>query len=385
MKSVYVVSDNIITSLGFSTEKNLEHIGQGVVGIKSIDDTTLSFTPFFASQINNEQLNIKFEKINHHKHFTRLEKLIILSISDAISKINIDIKNDKTIFIFSTTKGNIDILSSKSVSKFDEQRLNLWAVAKLVQIFFKFANTPIIVSNACISGVLAIIIGSRLIRSGQYENVVVTGADILSKFVISGFHSLQALSSGVCRPFDKLRDGLNLGEGCGTIVMTSNENAVQTTNPIIIENGFSSNDANHISGPSQTGDGLFMVIKQILNKPLSASVSNIDYISAHGTATLYNDEMESIALTRANLGHVPVNSFKGYWGHTLGAAGVIESIAGIYSLSHNNLFQSAGYMSNGVSNKINIIEHTENKKINTCLKIASGFGGCNAGVLFYKL
>ncbi|MFA5770830.1 MAG: beta-ketoacyl synthase N-terminal-like domain-containing protein [Patescibacteria group bacterium] len=384
MKQVYIASDNIITSLGFSTKENCAQIKEGVVGLKIIDDITLSPVPFYASQINSEKLDARFEKIEHPEHYTRFEKLAILSISDALSKTNIDVTSDKTIFILSTTKGNIDILSNNGLSKFGERRLYLWEIAKLLQWFFTSPNTPNVVSNACVSGVLAIIIGSRLIRSGQYENAVVTGGDILSKFVVSGFQSLQALSGSPCRPFDKSRDGLSLGEGCGTVILTSNEKVVNESNPVVVGGGFSSNDANHISGPSRTGEGLLLAIQKTLNDPLSAAAGEVSYVSAHGTATPYNDEMESIALSRAGLEQVPVNSMKGYWGHTLGAAGVIESISSIYSLKNNVLFKTAGFKELGVTNKINIIEKTEEKKLNTCLKIASGFGGCNTGVLFYK-
>ena len=111
----------------------------------------------------------------------------------------------------------------------------------------------------------------------------------------------------------------------------------------------------------------------------------IDYISAHGTGTIYNDEMESIAIKRARLKNVPVNSFKGYWGHTLGAAGIVESIAAISSMKENKIYKSLGFNKSGVSEDINIIKNAESKSINNCLKIASGFGGCNAGVIFSKI
>jgi 3-oxoacyl-[acyl-carrier-protein] synthase-1 len=152
------------------------------------------------------------------------------------------------------------------------------------------------------------------------------------------------------------------------------------TNYILVGEGFSTNDANHISGPSRTGEGLFIAIDRLLKK----SPLNVDYISAHGTATLYNDEMESIAITRARLQSVPINSFKGYWGHTLGAAGIIESIMGIWSIKNGVILNTKGYNVSGVTNPIFIINKPVKKEINTCLKIASGFGGCNAALIFYK-
>ena len=110
----------------------------------------------------------------------------------------------------------------------------------------------------------------------------------------------------------------------------------------------------------------------------------MDYISAHGTATPFNDEMESVAITRACLQDIPVNSFKGYWGHTLGAAGVIESIAGAHSLIINQLIRTMGYSEPGTTHPLAIIDTNKEAKLNSCLKIASGFGGCNAALLLYK-
>ncbi|NJK84747.1 MAG: beta-ketoacyl synthase, partial [Bacteroidales bacterium] len=237
---------------------------------------------------------------------------------------------------------------------------------------FLVQNNPLVVSNACISGVQAIITGARLIRAGIYDTVVVNGSDIISEFVHSGFNSFKSLSNGPCKPFDKTREGLSIGEGSGTVVLS------KKTSNVLVGEGFSSNDANHISGPSRTGEGLYQAILKVLDK----QGNDIGYISAHGTATPYNDEMEAIALNRAGLQQVPVNSFKGYWGHTLGAAGIIESVAGIYSLMQGMLFATLGFEEMGVTQPVAVIEKTTDLKINAFLKIASGFGGCNAALLF---
>ncbi len=110
----------------------------------------------------------------------------------------------------------------------------------------------------------------------------------------------------------------------------------------------------------------------------------MDYISAHGTATPFNDEMESVAITRASLQDIPVNSYKGYWGHTLGAAGVIESIASARSLTGNQLIRTIGFSEPGTTHPLAVIDDNRESKLNSCLKIASGFGGCNAALLMYK-
>ena len=148
--------------------------------------------------------------------------------------------------------------------------------------------------------------------------------------------------------------------------------------------GASSNDANHISGPSRTGEGLILSMRGALKEAQIEEVSTIGYISAHGTATRYNDEMESLAFGTMGLQDTPLNSLKGYWGHTLGAAGVIEAVATLHSLREGFLIPSAGFQSMGVSQPLNVIRAFEEKKINRALKTASGFGGCNAAAVFER-
>jgi len=148
--------------------------------------------------------------------------------------------------------------------------------------------------------------------------------------------------------------------------------------------GASCNDANHISGPSRSGEGLFRSVTLAL-KEAYLYPKDIDYISAHGTATMYNDEMEAIAFNRAGLGDTPLNSLKGYFGHTLGASGLLETVIGMHSLNQNTLFASKGFQELGVSEPLNIIEKTTSKKIDTFLKTASGFGGSNTAAVFRKV
>ena len=380
LQDVYLISDNIISSLGFTTEENMASFREGHTGIKEYDDLDLAPAPFWASRVDNEELSGRFTVFGNPAEYTRFEQLVICSVKDALSRCTIDITGKGTLFILSTTKGNIDLLKGNKGDPFEKSRTYLWYTAHLLQRFFNFHTQPLIVSNACISGVLAIIEGARLIRANRVDTVIVTGADLVTEFVLSGFNSFQSLSKGPCRPFDKNRQGLSLGEGAGTVILTGDASLALSNCPVKAGYGCSGNDANHISGPSRTGEGLYLAIKHTLER----STVPVDYISAHGTATPYNDEMESVALNRAGLQEVPVNSFKGYWGHTLGAAGVIESVAGAYSLANNILFHTLGYVEPGVTHPVAIIDGTFAKNLGSCLKIASGFGGCNAALMFHK-
>ncbi len=219
-----------------------------------------------------------------------------------------------------------------------------------------------------------------MIQAGQYENAVIAGADVISRFVLSGFQSFQAISDGFCKPFDAARTGINLGEGAGTVILSSQK---KYSKGIKISGGSISNDANHISGPSRTGEPLNNAITKAL-RDADLSPAAIDFISAHGTATVYNDEMEAKAITLANMQSAPINSLKGYYGHTLGAAGLIESIVSIHSMKEDLVLPTMGFEHMGVTSPVNICSSLYKTSLQNCLKTASGFGGCNAAVIFSK-
>jgi 3-oxoacyl-[acyl-carrier-protein] synthase I len=381
--AVYVIADNIISPLGFTSEENFEHLKEMETGIKCWEHSTLSSDPVCAALIDSPRLETEFKKLNTPQNYTRLEQLLILSIKDSLSQNNqVDITDTKTLIILSSTKGNIDLLDSTNAKNYDKKRLFLWETGNIISSYFKNPNKPLIVSNACISGVLAIILGKRMLESGKYDTIVVAGADIMTKFVVSGFQSFKAVSNEVCKPYDASRNGISLGEACGTIILSS-KSGLAGTEPIKVTGGASSNDANHISGPSRTGDGLLMAIEKTL-KEAKVLPSEIDFISGHGTATMFNDEMESLAMNDAHLQNTPMNSLKSYFGHTLGAAGIIEAVVGIHSIKNNILIGTYNFRESGVSKTINIIRETRKAKVDNCLKTAAGFGGCNAAVLFTK-
>ena len=376
IKQVFITATNCVTPIGFDVAANIKNIEGQVSAIKLHDNTSLMKSPFYAAIINDDKLNSAFANITKLEDFTRLEKMMILALEPVIrnSKVKLD---KRTAFILSTTKGNITALKDSSAEGFEKAKLN--TLAKAVGDFFGFLTEPIVISNACVSGVLAISVAKRLIQAGMYDDVFIVAGDEVSEFVLSGFTSFQAISDLPCRPYSANRTGVTLGEAAAAVLVSSNgENAM-----IKIVGDGSINDANHISGPSRTGEGL---VKSIASALAEARVEakQLDYISAHGTATPFNDEMEAIALNHLGLEDVPVNSLKGFYGHTLGASGLLETVIGIESVNQGRLFMSMGFDESGVSVPINIIEKNANKDINYFLKTASGFGGCNTAVLFKK-
>jgi len=368
MKKVWLVADSIVSPLGNSVEENFEALTVGRSGVRKITDPAFGEHPIFLSLLNIEpQANDD----------TRFEMLCIRTLQQLFAQAKVD--TDRTLLILSTTKGNIELLGR---SESGNERIKLHHTAALLAHRFGI-NKHTVISNACVSGTMAMLIGKRFLDSGIYENVIVLGADVVSPFIVKGFESLHALSDQPCRPFDARRNGINLGEAAAAVLLTTAPEKTGVATNIYLAGGATSNDANHISGPSRTGEELALAIRSALTDA-KTSVTEIDFISSHGTATIYNDEMESKAFYLTGLHDTPLNSLKAMYGHTLGASALLESLISAESLRRNELIASAGFGEIGVSQPLNIIRKTERKNVQTCLKTASGFGGCNAVIVLRK-
>lgn len=377
MSKAILSSYNIISALGFSTAENFLALYNSISGLSPVITSWENVEPVTAALINNRALESETEKnIGDCSNLLRFEQLSIVSILKAVENQQINLSDKRVLFILSTTKGNIDLLDSRKNSQPVSNKLYLWQTAQNISGYFKNPNVPVVVSNACISGLSALVTAKRWLATGIYDSVVVTGTDLISKFTVSGFQSLKALSPTNCRPFDAERCGLNLGEGAATIILSSGHEK-DCSGKVTLEAGAISNDANHISGPSRTGEGLVLAIKKALE---NCDIPDIGFINAHGTATLFNDEMEAVAINRCGLANVPVNSLKGYIGHTMGASGLIETILSAESLIHNTILGTAGFSRSGVSVPMNIVTGETASFKKECLKTASGFGGCNAAI-----
>ncbi|SDB60933.1 3-oxoacyl-[acyl-carrier-protein] synthase-1 [Flavobacteriaceae bacterium MAR_2010_188] len=380
MIKTYLSYNNIVCSLGFDSETVFSEIKNGKSGIQEYQDNSLLNSPFCVSLLSKEILEVEFKKISSIKDYTKLEKMMICSLSKVItdSALKLDAKVG---LIISTTKGNIDVLEKDSI--FQKKRAYLATLGMKIKEFFHFENDAIVISNACVSGLLSVSVAKRYIKSGLYDHVFIVSGDIVSRFVLTGFHSFQALSKSACKPYSNDRDGITIGEAAASALVTK-ERGLLCDGALEILGDATCNDANHISGPSRTGEGLYRAITSALQESKIPD-SEIDYISAHGTATLFNDEMEAVAFNRLGLQNIPLNSLKGFVGHTTGAAGLLETIIAMHSLQNNLLIASKGFSEIGVSKALNVIEANQNKNLNTFLKTSSGFGGCNTAAIFRKL
>lgn len=354
----YIIADNIISPLGETSEENYLSVKAGRSGIRAYEPGTCNIPEgFYASLL-----------------FEDFETLALRSAQKAIANAQLELKGKRTAFILSSTKGNI------------EENISLADSAQRIATQLGIDSKPIVVCNACISGLSALILGNRLIDSGLYDAAIVCGCDTPRQFILSGFQSLKALSPEPCRPFDMERMGLNLGEAAATLILS--KNPIQG-NSWRMGDGFIRNDAFHISTPSKTADGLYLSLQRTLEsftKEISSTCKQIDmkehlaFINAHGTATLFNDQMESVAIGRAGLSDLPANAYKSFWGHTMGAAGILETIISMKAIDDDTILGTRGFSELGVSGKMNICAENRPTDKKGFIKMLSGFGGCNATI-----
>ena len=354
----YIIADNIISPLGETSEENYLSVKSGRSGIRAYEPGICNIPEgFYASLL-----------------FEDFETLALKSAQKAIANAQLELKGKRTAFILSSTKGNI------------EENISLADSAQRIASQLGIDSKPIVVCNACISGLSALILGNRLIDSDLYDAAIVCGCDTPRQFILSGFQSLKALSPEPCRPFDMERMGLNLGEAAATLILS--KNPIQG-NSWRMGDGFIRNDAFHISTPSKTADGLYLSLQRTLEsftKEISSTCKQIDqkahlaFINAHGTATLFNDQMESVAIGRAGLSDLPANAYKSFWGHTMGAAGILETIISMKAIDDDTILGTRGFSELGVSGKMNICAENRPTDKKGFIKMLSGFGGCNATI-----
>jgi 3-oxoacyl-[acyl-carrier-protein] synthase-1 len=378
---VVKVGDCIVSPLGDTTRKNYEAVRKGDSRLCYYEHPWNLPESLYASLFSQEQWQEVDERLSLSIPYTRFEKIVILSAKQALEEAGIDPSSERVLFLLSTTKGNVELLAEREQPRFPAARVLLGETALQVSRYFRNPNTPLVLSNACISGVSVQVAAMRLLLSGAYDSIVVMGADCQSPFIVSGFQSFKALSTELCRPFDKDRCGLNLGEAAATVVLTRKARLEVAAEDWVLRQGGICNDANHISGPSRTGEGSYRALLKALQ---GISSEELAFVNVHGTATAYNDEMESIALDRAGLSSVPVNGLKGYFGHTMGAAGILESLLSMEAVDDHCVLATRGFESLGVSRPVRVSNRVGVTNQRAFIKLMSGFGGCNAALLYQK-
>ena len=359
MKKVICIGESILSPLGETVTKNFDAVLRGESALRLHTGTFGVKEPFVASLMDRSRWSAGGQSF--------FDALIIEAARRAVEASGIDPASPRTAFVLSSIKGNIEHIGKQDVT--------LAASARKLVDAFGNPNPPVVVSNACISGLAALLQGRRMLLGGGFDQVVVVGAEVQSRFIVTGFQSLKALSEAPCKPFDAHRDGLNLGEAAAAVVLGFGEDGWE------LVDGAVRNDANHISGPSRTGEGSYKALRYVLRH---IAPEDIAFVNVHGTSTLYNDEMESIAIDRAGLIDVPVNALKGYFGHTMGAAGILESILSMRAVDAGIVLPTRGFSELGVSRPVKVSAEAGVTDRKAFVKLLSGFGGVNGALLFRK-
>jgi 3-oxoacyl-[acyl-carrier-protein] synthase-1 len=359
MRKIVCIGESILSPLGATPAENFAAVCRGESALQRYEGMFGVREPFVASLMDRSLWTAPGR--------TFFDSIVIEAARRAVEAAGIDPASPRTAFVLSTIKGNIEFI--------DTQDVTLAASARRLAEAFGNPNPAVVVSNACISGLAALLQGRRMLLRGGYDHVVVVGAEVQSRFIVTGFQSLKALSEAPCKPFDAARDGLNLGEAAAAVVLGFGEDGWE------LVDGAVRNDANHISGPSRTGEGSYKALRYVLKHTFPEELA---FVNVHGTSTLYNDEMEAIAIDRAGLLDVPVNALKGTFGHTMGAAGILESILSMHAADAGIVLPTRGFSELGVRHPVRVSDQAGTTDKRAFVKLLSGFGGVNGALLFRK-
>ena len=395
-RGVAITGMGIISAIGTTLEENRKSLLSSQSGIGELTlINTKQVCQIKVGEIKwtNEQLMDQLY-LPQDNNFTRTALLGLVAAREAVKNSGISLDASiETGFISATSVGGMDktelhlkdFSSVKETQKYIASHHAGDSTQKIADILGinGFVTT---VSTACSSAANAIMLGARMISSGQLDRVIVGGTDALSKFTINGFKTLMILSDEVCTPFDAGRKGLNLGEAAAYLVMES-EHIVKTQNRKVLAylTGFgNANDAFHQTASSETGEGAVLAMQKALHMS-NLNPADIDYINAHGTATPNNDSSESVALTRVFGKHMPdFSSTKAFTGHTLAAAGAVEAVFSVMALQEQLVPPNLNFKSKIQETGLEPVTVLKTKSIQHVLSNSFGFGGNCSTMIFSK-
>lgn len=396
-KGVAITGMGIISSIGNNVEENYHSLiseKKGISRISKID--TNHKNDIMVGEI--ETSNSQFEKLLNlpeTNNYSRTAFLGVVAAQEAVKNAGItDINEYTTGLISATSVGGMDktemyyydyFKSNKNLKFIDGHNAgdSTQKIAEQLGIEKSLVTT---ISTACSSAANSIMLGARLIKSGQLDRVIVGGADCLSKFTINGFKTLMILSDTYNTPFDENRKGLNLGEAAAFLVLES-DTIIKAENKKVLGyvKGYgNANDAFHQTASSENGDGATLAMQKAL-KVAGLQPEKIDYINAHGTATGNNDLSEGRALVRVFGNDVPdFSSTKAYTGHTLAAAGAIEAVYSVLALQNNIMYPNLNFKTQMKEFDITPQLKLKEKELHYVLSNSLGFGGNCSTVIFSK-
>jgi 3-oxoacyl-[acyl-carrier-protein] synthase-1 len=394
--NIYVAGMGLVSSLGTGLSQNYDALISQRHGINSLSrevDPLLEGFPVAKLSLTNTELA---EKTSTTPRLPRTVYLSLLAAEEAVREAGLEVQAFRTGFISANTVGGIDLTAEYfAMSRQNRRKRNLRYIVnhesgRITNLVAEKigANTYVsTISTACSSSANSISLAARLIKQDRLDIAIAGGADALTAFTLNGFNSLLLLDPGLCIPFDAKRNGLNLGEGAGYLVLVS-ERLVDTgkVSPATRLTGYANVcDAFHQTALSPEGKGPYLSMSGALQMA-GIKASDVSYINAHGTATINNDASEGNALSRLFENKVPdFSSTKSYTGHTLGASGVIEAIISVLALKNNVVFPNLRFTEPipGLSLfPVTGLKHTEVKNV---LTNSFGFGGNCSSLVFSKI
>ena len=394
-KGIAITGMGIISAIGNNVEENYTSLIEGKIGISKISKiNTIHKDSIMVGEI--AFTNKEFEQqlgLTPNNNYSRTAFLGATAAKEALKNAGIsNINKYKTGLISATSVGGMDMteayyydyLENKETQKYIEGNHAGDSTQKIAEQLGIEQGLVTTISTACSSAANAIMLGARLIKSGQLERVIVGGADCLSKFTINGFKTLMILSDTYNSPFDDNRKGLNLGEAAAFLVLESDKVVKAENKPVLayVKGYGNANDAYHQTASSENGEGATLAMQQAL-KVAELLPNDINYINAHGTATGNNDLSEGRAILRVFENQIPdFSSTKAYTGHTLAAAGAIEAVYSVLALQNNVVYPNLNFKTQMKEFSLTPQLELKEKELQTVMSNSFGFGGNCSTVIF---
>lgn len=370
-RAVHVAGRGAVTAFGRGRAAFLEALASGASAIRRRERlTALDLRSALAAEVPAE-----VAEVARGGGISLVLGLAKLAAEEALAESHGKTRGVRAALVLATTKADISGLERDGSGTGSPAELAL----QLLELL-RLRGRAYAVSCACASGTSALAFAGRLVAGGQADTALVVAADALSAFVLRGFDALLLLDPERSRPFDRSRAGLSLGEGAGALVLTREERA---SLGVRLCGWAETNDASHLTAPRADGAALARAVAAALARA-GTGCADVDAISLHGTGTAANDAAEAAALALAFGGSTPPGfGVKGALGHTLGAAGVLESIALVEVLRSGTSFGNVGLTESGVDPNLTLaLARAALPRARAALKVASGFGGIDAALVF---
>jgi 3-oxoacyl-(acyl-carrier-protein) synthase len=395
---VYIAGAGAITAIGNNLSECLaafEHEEAGMAAIRYLETAHKGVIPVAEVKCSNEELAVA---LGVSPRLSRTALLSVTAAKEALTDAGIEnINTLRTGFISANTVGGMDKTEQFFNSFFtnhhqgqlrDVVNHECGAVTKVVADALHIKDYITTINTACSSSANAIFLAARMIKQGLLDVAVAGGTDALTRFTLNGFNTLMILDRAFCRPFDENRNGLNLGEGAGYVVLISDQVA-QSLNklPYALLSGYANaNDAYHQTASSPDGNGSYLAMTGALQRA-DLQPADINYINLHGTGTQNNDQAEGTAIRRV-FGDAlpPLSSTKSFTGHTLGACGGLEAVFSVMAINKGILYPNLRFQTPIAG--LEIFPETnfrQNQQVEHVLSNSFGFGGNCSSLIFSKI